>query len=638
MARRFGIVAGLATAFVLLLAINLLAGLLLRDVKVDLTDDKLFTLSKGSKEILGGLQDSLKLKLFYSKRAASGLPQIHQYADRVTELLKQYEAASKGKLSLEILDPRPDTETEEWAVKYGLRPIQISPTENLYFGLALVSEVGTEESIPFLDPSREAFLEYDLSRLVSSLSNPEKKTIGILSSLNVMGGPGNDPMARMQGRPPAEPWIFVQDLRRQYKVEAVSPTAESIDDKYNLLIVIHPKQLSAATEYAIDQYLMRGGRLVVMVDPLSVYDQANFSSPDPNQRFSASFDSNLPKLFAAWGIDMPTAKVVADLDLATELRVSQNRIEKHPTFLTLSSKQCNQEEIVSSNLESLVLGNAGALKKKADCPYQVTTLLNTTASAAEIDGFMLKFGSDPDQLRRDFKPGSEKLPLAIRLTGKFKTAFPAGRPAGAKPEDQAAPPPPDKPHVAEAEKENAVIVISDVDMIADDFSVRKQNLFGQTIAQPINDNLSFMSNAAENMLGSQELISLRTRGKSRRPFTLVDRLEGEAQKRFKAEEDELKKKEEETNQKLTELQSGKDKAGRAILSPEQAAEIESFRHQLADTKTKLRGVRRNLRQDIEQLGSTLKFINIALMPILVLLAGLFLPAAWRSYKMRSNNG
>jgi len=625
MQRNLSMGVSLATVFVLLLAVNLIAGIVLKNFKIDLTEERLYTLSDGSKRMLSKVDGEVKLRLFYSKRAASSIAPVKQYADRVIELLAQYEAASGGSVTLEIIEPRPDTEAEESALKYGMRALPVLADENLYFGLAITSELGQEQAIPFLDPGREGYLEYDISRLIASVASTEKKTLGIMSALNVMGGYGSDPRAQFSGQPPARPWVIVNELRQSFKVEKVEMTVDDIDRSIDLLLVIHPRGITEKAEYAIDQYLLRGGRAIVMIDPHSEYEQANFQSPNPQDRFSASFDSSLTKLFENWGIEMSAGKVIGDRDLGTEVSTQTGGVQKYIVWMGLDDRNCNQDEIISAGLENMIIASAGGLRKSENPAYEIVPLIESTATAMEVDAFMLKFGPNPEQLLKNYAPGDRKLAMAYKITGKFETAFPAGAPGGDTTSE----------HLAEAADETTVIVISDVDFISDRFSVRKQNLLGQQIAFLINDNQSFLNNAIENMMGSQDLISLRTRGRSVRPFTRVDKIEAEAQGKYRSVLEALELELEETNKKLLALESGKDETQRNVLSASQMAEIKKFREQQAETTKKRRIVRRDLRQDIESLGLRLKFINIALMPLLVIIAS-FVAPLWRSRKMRTS--
>ena len=630
--RIYGPVIALVALLVLLLAVNLVASVGTHGVQWDLTEEKLYTLADGSQTLLDELDGQVRLKLFYSRTAAADIPRLRQYAERVVQLLRQYQAGSGGKVTLELFDPRPDTEVEEWALQYGLQSIGAPGQfggEGLYLGLVAVNELGSEEVLPFLSPQREEFLEYDITRAIAGVRQGERKTIGVLSPLDVTGE-GANPMAAFGGPQGGQPWALVSELRQQYEVRSVAVNAATIDPAIDLLLVIHPRDLPDATRYALDQYLLAGGRLAVFVDPLNLYEQQNFPSADFNARFQARFDSDLPDLLKAWGVELVPGKIAADLDLGTQVRAGQ-RVVEHPAFLTLGPEQCNQEEIASAGLESLLVALPGVLRElpegAAPDGLTRTVLLHTGPRAGEIDAMTLKFGTDPDQLRRDVNPGDTPLTLAMKISGTFPTAFPDGAPAAG----EEAAPAEAKPHLAESAKGSTVVVVADADLLTDDLSVRRQNLLGQTLLMLLNDNLAFVGNAAEVLAGGQALAGLRTRGKSERPFTLVDRLEREADEKWRGVEADLLANQQETNRRLQALEQGKDEQSRALLSPSQVTEIQNFRQELAANKKKLREVRRNLRQDIENLGLRLKLLNIALLPALVLLAG-FGPLLWRHFR------
>jgi len=627
--QKLGSVGSLVAVLALLLAVNVAASICLRSFNADLTEEKLYTLSDGTKAILDKLDDKIKMKFFYSKKAAAEIPFLNQYADRVIELLRQYQASSGGKITVELLEPRPDTEEEEWAINYGLRSVSRFGAEDIYIGLVIVNEVGDEESIPFLspDPEKERFLEYDITRLITSISGSDKKTIGIMSGLNILGAEPN-PMPHMGGAPEDEPWAFVSEIKKQYNVKKIETTAKKIEG-VDLLMVVHPKNLSDETQYAIDQYVLSGGRAIVLVDPLSVEEQQESPIRDFNAQFQATYDSDLPKLFKAWGVEMPKGKVTADLDLPTQLRMG-SQVVRHPTYISLGKEQCNQDEIASADLESLIVANAGHINILEGEDYKGlvrTPLIQTSSRAGEVDAMMVKMGMDPDSMARDLKETGKPLNLAVKISGKFKTAFPGGKPAG-KDETEASGEEASK-GLAESSVETAVIVVSDVDMLSDHLSVRKQNLFGQTLIMVVNDNLSFMTNSAEVLMGGYELASLRTRGKSSRPFTLVDQMEKEADAEWKDIEQKLVEKEKQTREQLNELERGKDSEERAVLSKSQIEKIQEYRKALADSKKKVREVSLQKRQAIESLGTKVKMINILAMPALVVAAS-FLPVVWRS--------
>ncbi len=634
--KKFATAIHLLAALVLVLAINLIAGMTLGGAKLDLTEERLYTLSEGSSALVSNLDQDVRIKLYFSKRAANSVPQLRQYAERVLEILKRYESSSGGSIALEVLEPRPDTEIEEAALRHGLRPVQLGQgQEDLFFGLVIVGELGDEQSMPFIAPDREPFLEYDISSLISTVANPVRGTIGVMSALPILGGPANDPMARISGAQPQPAWTIAQELGRSFELVNVPLGASEIGAEIDLLLVIHPKAIPPASEYAIDQFVLRGGRVIALVDPLAMVEMMSSGDSTPQDRMSKNYESNLPKLLPAWGLDYEDGKVVGDVNLATAMRMGGGAGGEYPNFLTLSLDQMNQDEIVSSNMENVFLANAGHFKKSANAKYEMTSLLWSSEKAGEFDAFMLKFGGDPDRLRRDLKPGADSVSMCWKITGKFSTAFPDGPPAGWTPAP--ADPGADGPSsptaaLTQGEDETTIIVFSDVDFIADPFSVRKQNFFGTTLATLINDNINLFKNSVEMLVGSQDLINLRTRGRSARPFTRVDELQHQAQLKYKTEEDRLNQELDETNRRIRELEGGRDESGKTVLSASQLDEIKNFRTKLAENKAKLREVRKNLREDIENLGMRLKVINIALMPLLALFLSL-VPAAWRSFKM-----
>jgi ABC-type uncharacterized transport system involved in gliding motility auxiliary subunit len=630
----------IVTTFILalagLLAINLIASQLFSNINLDMTEEKLYTLSDGSKKMLGKLDDRLKVKFYYSKKSFNAIPLIAQYAELITGLLGQYESYSDGMVSYEVLEPEPDSEIEEWAIKDGIQalPAQVAGGDSLYLGLAISSEIGASDSIGFLDPQREDRLEYDISRLISAMSNPEKKTIGVMSAIDVLGSAPANPMMMMnQRQPPPQAWVFLSELKKQFHVRKVELTATDIDNDIDLLVVIHPKGITEGTEYAIDQFILRGGRGLIMVDPLCVAEMMAPNFMDPQARMQATYDSTLDKLFKGWGFEMSKDKVLADFSLATQMSMQSGPV-RHPAVLTIGTAQCNQNEIISSDLEQLNVIQAGIIEVRDDAPYEISRLFGSTEKSGELSGFMLKLGVGDDQLKKDFKPRNEAFPIGVRVAGTFKTAFPDGKPGGSDPlpDGDEEGPAPDGGHLAAADEPGAVVVFADVDLAYDDFIVRKQQPFN--IYLQINDNLNLLNNAVEQLLGSSDLIGLRTRGKSQRPFTRVEELEFQAQEKFKGAEEELVAKLEEAQRKLGELQRGRDKDERALLNPAQVQELKNFRKQQAETKKRLREVRHDLRKDIEALGAKLKFINIALMPLLVLAAG-FLPGYLRAARLKN---
>lgn len=621
---------GLIIIAVIVLAVNLIAFAMFGSVKLDLTEEKLYTLSEGTEEVLGELDEDISAELYYSKTAMQNAGQLRAYADRVIEVLREYEAASDGQFTLEIRDPRPDTETEEWAQRYGIRNIPIATGEQLYLGLVLKNETGGEEVIPFFQPEREQNLEYDITRAIYRVSHPERKTVGVLASLPVMGSSApQNPLMRNPNQQ-QRPWFFVRELRQTMNVEEIESGAESIPDSVDLLIVVHPKDLSEKTQYAIDQYIVKGGNAMIFVDPMCDADrQSNpMLAQNPQMMMQASFASDLPNLFEAWGIQMEAGasagagmpgqgaqpKVVSDPRLGLEVPTRQGN-QKVPVYLSLMDQNLNRQEIVTSDLENVWMIMAGALDITEEKEgLEKSVLMETTEQAGSMESMVLKFGLDPQQLQRDHEASGKKIALALKISGAFPTAFPEGYQEESA-EEVTLP----EGHVAKGEVPATVIVVSDVDMISDQASVQVQNFLGYEMPRYMNDNLPFLNNAAENLMGSSALIALRSRGRSQRPLTKVQEIQQQAQEKYREQEEELTRKLEEANQRLSQLQRGTDES--QVLNQAYMQELRQLREERLETSRALRNVRRQLREDVEALAFRVKFINIALMPFIVVLVG-----------------
>ena len=627
-------------ALVLFLGVNLFARTTMRGVRADLTEHSLYTLSKGTRNILANLGEPVTLRFFYSSRVAADIPPIKDYADRILELLEEYAALSSGKVKLEIIEPVQYSEEEDRAVSFGIQGLPVNQAgDKLFFGLAGTNSVDDEEVIPFFSDQREEFLEYDLTQLVDNLSNLDaKKVVGLLTSLPLRGGPANpmNPQA-----PPAQPWIIVQQIEQSgFEVRDLDAANLVIDDEIDVLLLVHPKGLSEQARYTIDQYVLGGGKTIVFVDP--------HADPDPGppggNQMMADKSSSLDDLLGAWGLEMVSGKLAGDMKSAEQVR-PQSGAGSVPFALwpRFTSDNMNEDDVTTSNLlRGLTMRYPGILRTKADATTTVEALIRTTGDSMEVDTFHASF-PQPDRLIDDFIPSGEEMIMAARITGTALTAFPGGKP-GAADEDPMAhdhdgdgvPDHSPEEHVDEdtpadadeassdslAEGQINAIVVADVDMLYDQAWVRAQNLFGSLLLNPTADNADFLINAIDNMCGSDDLISLRSRGRYQRPFDKKRELEREADERFRAEEQALEAKLQETETKLNELQFSEDGSGRLILSPEQQAEIEGFRVEQLDTRKKLREVKLELRKSIESLGKRLKFANILLLPLLIGLGAL----------------
>jgi ABC-type uncharacterized transport system involved in gliding motility auxiliary subunit len=610
-----------------LLAILILLNVIVSyaNIRWDATEDKIYSLSEGTRNILAEMTEPVTAKFFFS-RSRRDLPNhLKIYARRVRDFLGEYEHASRGKIKVEVFDPGPDSDEEEWAEKYGLRAVRTAAGNKIFAGLVFVA-ADREETIEWLDPAREELLEYDITRIIHRLQSYEKKIVGVLSSLPVTGAGRRMPGRRQpQG---GDAWFFVKELRKTYEVRSLSLEAKRIDPGINLLMVIHPKGFSPQVQYAIDQYILAGGNALIFVDPSCVSDRRG------RQQFGPSAMSSLDKLFAAWGLNLETGKAVADLDQTTRVRTGSNKVEDNPVWISARGEAFNAEDIVTSRLESMLFPVAGALQETADSFYEVEPLIRSGTNAGLINAFVAGFGAE--SIRSDITPTGERFNLAVRLRGKFKSAFPDGPPEGEKEESKADPESgeiPQAEHRDTAEGKSTVIIVADADMLADRFYVQRSNFLGFDVSKVFNDNLNFVANACEILTGSDDLIGLRSRGKFERPFTTVTELKRRAQERWLAKEKELLKQIEATNSKLRKLEQQKDSSQKLIISPEQEAEITKFRERKSRIKDELKEVRKKLRADIVQLGNILKAINIFLMPLMVSLAGMLF-AVHKQRRMR----
>lgn len=612
------------TGLLALLAILILLNVILShaNIRWDTTEGNVYSLSEGTKNILNDLTEPVTIEFFYSRSNRSLPTNVKLYAKRVRDFLSEYEHRSRGSIRVEERDPKPDSDEEEWAQKYGMQGMQVPGGDPIYCGLVFLSGE-QEERIPWLDSSREELLEYDITRIIHRFQRPEKKVVGILSTLPVFGMPqgAGAPGQTFRGRP----WFFITEMQKTYEVRPIDLGTDRIDPSIDLLFILHPKDISAKVQYAIDQYVLSGGNALIFVDPFCISDPTQ-----GQQRFMVPSGSDLDKLFQAWGITMESGKCLADLDQPTRVRTRENALEDNPVWISARGDSLNHSDVVTSQLESMLFPVAGAIRKAEGTGYGFESLVQSGKNAALIDVFKASFGAAA--IRRDFVSAEGHFNIAIRVQGKFKTAFPAGPPKDEKSDSdskdkmdegaaQEATQSPEEVHFQEGKETSSIIVVADADLLADEFYVQRGRVLGFSVSQVFNDNLNFLLNSSEVLTGSDDLVGLRSRGRYERPFTAVLELERQAQERWLAKEKELMRRAEETNRKLQELQQRKDSSQRLILSQEQEAEIAKFRDEKTRINRELKEVRKNLRADIEALGTILKWINIFLMPLCISLAG-----------------
>lgn len=603
---------------VVLAAIIGAANLILSNLplRLDLTGERLYTLSKGSKAVLGKLEADVTLKFYFSSSSTEMPMQLKTYAQQVQNLLKEYERAGNGHLALEAYDPKPDSDAEEWAQRYGVEPQNVNPFgQPVYFGLVAVCG-DREETLARLSPRAESTLEYDITRLVTRVAWPERPVIGVMTSIpGVFGQPPN-PMMQMQRRQQPQGWAAFTELKKDYDVREIPPTAESIDDDVKALVVLHAKDLSEKTLFAIDQFVIRGGRLIACVDPFSVMDmlaQRQQQNPMMMQMGGQDGPSTLGRLFDAWGVTFDTSKVVADLAAATKLNTGNGRAEENPAFLSLGAKNMEKGDLLVSGLTQVMFPFAGSFSfaKKDGLSFE-PLVLSSAEDACLVDRQSAQFGMGA--MRKELKPTGAQYTLAARLSGTFRTAFPKG-PDYVEGSTNAVP-------KVTAEGKGSVVLFGDSDFLADDFCVQVMNTIFGPIAQPVNDNLVLFSNVIEQYAGREELIGVRSRGPSNRPFAKVDALEAKAMAKWQAKQEAFEQELEQTQQRLMALQKQKTGNERLILSKEQQEEIAKLRKAQADTRRQLKNVRKELTGDIDRLGLTLKVVNICLVPLLVVLFGI----------------
>lgn len=603
--RKLSTTAALLLCVVLFVGITLLSNAILRGWRVDLTATGQYTLAPGTRDILKKIDEPVTLYLFFSQRASENIPALRSYADTVRELLQEMEQRAAGKLRLQVIDPQPFSEEEDQATGFGLQQVPVGQTgDTLIFGLAGTNSTDGQATIPFFDPQKEAFLEYDIAKLVQSLAVPDKPVVGVLSSIALTGG--FDPATRQM----RDPWVISQQLGELFTMRTLEATVTSIDADIRTLLLIHPKELSDDTLYAIDQFVLRGGRLLVFVDPSATADNSAEDPGNPMSAMMADRSSNLPKLFEAWGVQYDPAKVVGDRRLGLTLRTSEGSApQPDVTILGVGPEHMNQADIVSAELETINIDKAGAFSLKEGSALKLEPLIQSSKEATLFETDRVRFLPNPVELLDGFTPSGQQYVIAGRLTGSFKTAFP----------DKSG-----EAHLAEAKEPGTVLLFGDVDLISNRVWVQVQQFFGQQVAQPFANNGDLIYNAVENLTGSSSLISIRARQSSQRPFTVVQELERAAQQRYRDTEQRLQQELQQTEQRLTELQQQRqgEQSGVLTLTPEQEAELKRFRDRKIEIRKQLRDVRFNLDREIRDLGTSLKVINIAFVPMLVVIVAI----------------
>jgi ABC-type uncharacterized transport system involved in gliding motility auxiliary subunit len=643
----FGSRRGVAVAVLVLIVLmvasaNIVAARFLTS-RLDLTAEHLYTLSQGTRNTLAKIDEPITLRFYYSTRLGDAVPSYGVYAQRVRELLDQYVAAAHGKIRLEVYNPQAFSDVEDRAVAFGLKGVPLDAQgEQVYFGLAATNSTDDQQVIAFFAPERERFLEYDLTKLVHELAFPKKTVIGLMTPLPLQG----DMMAMMRGRP-SEPMAVIEQLQQLDRVTPLASDIDTIPADIDVLMLVHPQKLSDKTLFAIDQFVLKGGKALIFVDPLSELQASHPSQLTPP---GSPNSSNLERLFKSWGFEVPSNTVVGDRRNAQRVGVPVPGRGTRPldyiAWLNLQAANLNRDDMITADLSHIMMASSGIIEPLEGAKTKIEPLITTSTDSTKIPAEKLTGLPDVAGLLSQFKSDNKRYILAAHVTGPAETAFPDGPPkppeptkpeAATKPEatdpivsetaaTKLAEPTPAPAKSAEAPaadwlKTSAqpinIVVVADTDMLDDRFWMQNQDFFGQRIAVPTANNGDFVANAVEVLAGGNDLVGLRSRGTSARPFQVVDRIERDAQERYSAEERALQQKLKDTQAKLADL-TGKDQTNApTTLSPEQTKTIEEFRGDILQTRRQLRNVQSALRSDIGRLKGVLEFLDIALIPIIV---------------------
>jgi ABC-type uncharacterized transport system involved in gliding motility auxiliary subunit len=610
--RRVGFgVGGLIALAVLFLAVVMLSNVGLRGVRLDLTQNKLYTLSKGTQQVLGDLKEPVNLYFYFSRDAAAKQsPLLMPYAARVREFLEEVSARAGGKIHLQVIDPQPFSDDEDRAAEFGLQSLHPGG-EALYFGLGGTNSTDGRSAIPTFTADREEFLEYDVAKLVQELGTPKKPVIGLLSSIGVQGQ--FNPQTGQMG----EPWPIYTQLQQLFAVRTLTADLDHIDKDVDVLMLIHPKQLAPKTLYAIDQFVMRGGRMLLLVDPNAGSDLSGQDPRNPLAAAMANHSSDLQPLLTTWGVDYDATKVIGDLGRGLEVRANTSTAPiRHIGILGLRHGDMDPKDVVTASLESINLATVGSLAARPGAKTTFEPLLLSSATAEPLPAQRFNALSDPAVLRDGFKSTGVRYTIAARITGPVDSAYPNGPPG-----DQKLSPGPPIAHLAKSTTPANIVVIADTDLLMDYLWVQTRELLGQRIAQAFANNGDLIANILDNLSGSSALISVRGRASFSRPFERIEALKRQADDRLRAKALELQTELQQTESKLTELQTKRNDQSSLMLSPEQEAELKRFTAEKARVRKELRETERGLDVDINRLGSRLKVINIAIAPLLVAVAG-----------------
>jgi ABC-type uncharacterized transport system involved in gliding motility auxiliary subunit len=606
-------IGGLVALGVLFIGVTMLANLTLRGVRLDLTQNRLYTLSPGTLQVLGELKEPVNLYFYFSREAAGKqAPLLLPYANRVRDFLEEIAARSGGKVRLRVIDPQPYSDDEDRAAGYGLVALPVGGAgESVFFGLAGTNSTDGRAALPAFQADREPFLEYDVAKLIQTLAVPKKPVVALSSSIEMQGQ--FNPMSGQIG----EPWPIIGQIEELFSLRTLPPDFDHVDQDVDVLMIVHPKNLPQKSLYAIDQFVLRGGRVLLMLDPDSGADAGGQDPGNPMAAAAAGHASDLQPLLQAWGVDYDPHAVIGDLDRALEVRTSmQAPPVRHLGILGLRRGDLDSGDVVTASLESINMATAGYLAKHAGAKTTFSPLISTSTAAAPIPAQRFAGLTDPGSLRDGFKPTGRRYTLAARITGEVDSAFPGGAPADVKP----AAGPPAAPLTHSKGPVN-IVVIADTDLLLDYMWMQAREVFGQRVAQAFAGNGDLIANVLDNLGGSSALISIRGRASFTRPFERIEALKRQADDRLRAKALELQTELRQTEAKLGELQAARADQASFALSPEQEQELKRFTAEKTRVRRELRETQRGLDVDIDRLDTWIKALNIAVAPLLVGIAG-----------------
>ncbi len=587
----------LALVVISFLLFTLVNNFLFSSVRIDLTENNLYTVSDGTREIISELEEPINLYFFFSNKVSEDLASLRAYAGRVQEMLEEYELIADGNIRLTVIDPEPFSENEDQAAAFGLQSVPVNQAgDELYFGLAGTNAIDGEEIIAFFQPDREEFLEYELTKLIYALGSDNRPGMGIYSGLAVESSVDPRTFQQIPG------WVFREQLDELFQIETLENLDSEALTSLEVLVLVHPKSLSESDLYALDQFVMRGGKLIAFVDPLAEMDQPE----NPGMQVPGSGSSDLNRLTQAWGVSMREGKVLGDPQVALLVSGADGRPVRHLGILGFTPEHLSRNDIVTANLEIINMSTVGVLDVDEMQDVQAEPLIVSSEQAGPLDAFQFQFLQNPEDLLAGLSSAGEPLIAAVRLSGKAQSAFPDG-PVG------------DSTQQTHREMTEAlqVAIVADTDILSDRLWVQVQNFFGQQIASAFADNGSFITNLVDNLSGSSALINVRSRGQYTRPFEVVEKLRREAEAQYLQSAEDLQAQLAETERQLTELESGRVDDGLLTLTPEEEAALVRFQDEKLRIRKELRDVRHQLDKDIEQLGSMLKVMNILILPFLL---------------------